>query len=104
MKHIISIAILAALCAGCTMGINQSVATIKDKTYLVEKKTYVLPIIPIYQWSSAPMFTDLEDMNISEKLGKEFLNKILSKCYASHKNGRSDEIYNCVLEKIYSQE
>ena len=69
----------AVILSGCSMGINQSVATINNRPYLVEKKTYTLPI-PIYQWSGKARMTPLQIANEGKILAREIYTKELDKC------------------------
>lgn len=65
--------------SGCAMGINQSVATINNKPYLVEKKTYVFPI-PFYQWSTKAAFTPLEITDENKLILKQTLDNAKHQC------------------------
>ena len=67
--------------SGCTMGINQSVATINNKPYLVEKKTYTLPI-PLYQWSSKVELTPLEISDENKLISKLIFEQAKEFCFS----------------------
>ncbi len=101
MKKLISI-FAVCLCAGCAMGINQSVATINGKQYLVEKETFCLPILPVAQWSGDPKFTDLSKLNPDNSIAKNILKEVTQSCKDQQPSSRyvSEDMYDCILEKL----
>lgn len=92
----ISLIIAVAILSGCAMGINQSVAVIDGKSYLVEKKTYAMPILPFIQWSDEePQTTPLEIDQSSKKNVAYFMNNIINIC--KHKYSREyPKIVQCI--------
>lgn len=92
-----SFILFAFLVGGCAMGINQSVATINGKTYLVEKNTYSAPFYLPYEWSSDPRFTEID----GNKVLQAELKKLREECVSSMSEELSEEkIYKCISNKI----
>lgn len=92
----ISLILGIVILSGCAMGINQSVAVINSKPYLVEKKTYVSPILPIAQWSDELQITPLEILTEEEQSSKETLRQIVAQC---EKQSSFPAIVNCIKNK-----
>ena len=95
----ISLVLGVAFLSGCTMGINQSVATINNRPYLVEKKTYTLPI-PIYQWSGKTEITPLQITEENKNVAKQMLQNAKDKCFG--KNNILD--YRECLTKYFNED
>lgn len=95
----ISLIVGTLILSGCTMGINQSVATINNRPYLVEKKTYTLPI-PIYQWSGDIEITPLQITNENNIAFKQIYEKASKYCWFSTKDKTS---YDECLTKYFNE-
>ena len=94
MKKLLILAVFAAAFTGCSMGINQSVATIDGKPYLIEKQ--VRNILWVDSFSEAPKITDLSDLDNASK--QEYLKLIWDNCAMSYTD--NEKRYNCVKRSI----
>ena len=96
-----SFILLALLVGGCAMGINQSVATINGKQYLVEKKTYAAPFYLGIQWADDPEYTELAGDGVQKSSAKNYVKSLYNACYGELSGEPSNEqIYECILSKI----
>ena len=81
------------------MGINQSIATINNRPYLVEKKTYTLPI-PIYQWSEEkPKITPLQLTEENKTVARQMLSDANTKCF----DKKSYILYKECISKYFNE-
>ena len=95
-----SLIIATIILSGCAMGINQSVAVIEGKPYLVEKKTYVMPILPFIQWSDdEPQTTPLEIKQEDKKNAAYIMDSIVNICKYKYSRDYA-KITQCIEARV----